>query len=83
MSAIARTATGLEGALLIDANGALVTSSSMLFGEMRMFLVPPEDERWMRLDGKEVDANRYPRLARGLGDNKRLPKMEHMWVYTG
>ena len=80
---IARTATGLEGALLIDATGALVTSSSLLFGEMRQFLVPPEDERWAPLDGREIDASKYPRLAERLGDNKRLPKMEHVWVYTG
>jgi hypothetical protein len=78
-----KTAAGKEGCILIDPNGALVTSSSMLFGEMRQFLVPPEDERWVPLDGREVDANKYPSLARGLGNNKRLPKMEHVWVYTG
>jgi hypothetical protein len=80
---IARTATGLEGALLIDVNGALVTSASLLLGEMRQFLIPPEDERWVPLDGSDVDARRYPNLARGLGREKKLPKMEHYWVYAG
>jgi hypothetical protein len=80
---IARTATGLEGALLIDVNGALVTSSSMLLGEMRMFLVPPEDGHWVKLDGSEIDAKRFPRLVNALGDNKKLPKLDYMWVYTG
>jgi hypothetical protein len=80
---IARTATGLEGALLIDANGALVTSSSMLLGEMRMFLVAPEDEHWVKLDGSEIDAKRFPRLVNALGNNKKLPKLDYMWVYTG
>ena len=83
MGAIARTAAGLEGALLIHPDGTLVTSASMLFGEMRMFLIPPEDERWMALDGREIDAQRYPKLARALGGNKKLPKIEHTWVYTG
>ena len=83
MTAIAKTATGLEGCLLIHPDGTLVTAASMLLGEMRMFLFPPEDERWAPLDGREVDANRYPRPAIGLGDKNRLPKMEHYWVYTG
>ena len=64
---IARTATGLEGALLIDASGALVTSASLLLGEMRQFLIPPENDRWVALDGKEIDAQRYPKLAKALG----------------
>jgi hypothetical protein len=83
MTAIARTATGVEGALLIAPNGALITSASMMFGEMRMFLVPPEDKRWVRLDGNEIDAKRFPRLVNALGDNKKLPKIDHTWVYAG
>ena len=83
MSAIARTAAGLEGALLIHPDGTLVTSASILFGEMRMFLINPEDDRWVRLDGSEIDAKRFPRLVNAMGDNKKLPKMEHYWVYAG
>ena len=80
MTAIARTAAGVEGALLIDPNGALVTSSSMLFGEMRMFLFPPEGPGWVALNGDEVDAQRYPKLGEKI---KRLPKIDHTWVYVG
>jgi hypothetical protein len=79
MTAIARTASGIEGALLIDINGALVTSSSLLFGEMRMFLVPP-GEGWVRLDGAKVERDRHPKLYEHV---KELPKIEHMWVYAG
>jgi hypothetical protein len=85
---IARTATGIEGALLIDANGALVTSTSIMVGEMRMFLVPPstssgEDSRWVKLDGSTLDERKYPRLKGGLNKEGKLPKIEYMWVYTG
>jgi hypothetical protein len=81
MTAIARTATGLEGALLIDANGALVTSAAMMFGEMREFLVPPEPQGyWVQLDGSKVDPNKHPKLYAKL---KELPKFERKWVYAG
>lgn len=80
---VARTTDGREGSLLIDDTGALVTSASLLLGEMRMFLIPPERYGWVPLDGSDVDARRYPRLAKGLGKEKKLPKIDHMWVYAG
>ena len=82
---IARTATGLEGALLIHPDGTLVTSSSMtfIFGEMKQFLVPPEDDRWVKLDGKEVDVKKHSKLASTLGRGDKLPEVAYMWVYAG
>ena len=77
---VARTAAGVEGSLLIHPDGTLVTSASMMFGEMRQFLFPPENEQWVPLNGDEVDARKHPRLAE---KTKRLPKIDHMWVYVG
>ena len=77
---VARTATGIEGSLLIAANGALVTSAAMIFGEMREFLVPPEEGYWVQLDGSEVDPDKHPKLYAKL---KTLPKLDHKWVYAG
>ena len=82
---VARTAAGVEGALLIHPDGTLVTSTTMLatFGEMKMFLIPPEDEHWVKLDGKEVDAKKYPKLARVIKKGDKLPEVAYTWVYAG
>lgn len=86
---VARTSTGIETALLVHPDGTLVTAataataeSTTLFGEIKMFLVEPEDGRWAQLDGKPIDGDKHRRLAQAYGD-RPLPKIERMWVYAG
>ena len=90
MAVVARTSAGVESALLVNSSGALVTAagtataaSTTLLGEMKRFLVAPEDEGWVRLDGSHIDPDKHPRLAEKLGGAGELPNIEYMWAYAG